>query len=169
MRVSDRDAFAMARRITREEGILAGESCGTAMLAALAVARELTESGRGPGAVIVVIFPDSGRNYLSKLYNDEWMRANGLLASPGAVVRVRDVLEDRHHGEQIPDLVAGPHHGEGRGGDRAARGLRDQPDAGLGGRRGQRAGGARRIDLAREASWSVPTAIRGSWSAPSAR
>jgi cystathionine beta-synthase len=105
VRVSDRDAFAMARRITREEGILAGESCGTAMLAALAVARELAESGRGPGAVIVVIFPDSGRNYMSKLYNDEWMRANGLLASPGAVVRVRDVLEDRHHGEQIPDLV----------------------------------------------------------------
>ena len=105
VRVSDRDAFAMARRITREEGILAGESCGTAMLAALAVAHELAESGRGPGAVIVVIFPDSGRNYMSKLYNDEWMRANGLLASPGAVVRVRDVLEDRHHGEQIPDLV----------------------------------------------------------------
>ena len=105
VRVSDRDAFAMARRITREEGILAGESCGTAMLAALAVARELAESGLGLGAVIVVIFPDSGRNYMSKLYNDEWMRANGLLASPGAVVRVRDVLEDRHHGEQIPDLV----------------------------------------------------------------
>jgi cystathionine beta-synthase len=105
VRVSDRDAFAMARRITREEGILAGESCGTAMLAALAVAHELTESGEGPGSVIVVIFPDTGRNYLSKLYNDEWMRANGLLASPGAVVRVRDVLEDRHHGEQIPDLV----------------------------------------------------------------
>ena len=105
VRVSDRDAFAMARRITREEGILAGESCGTAMLAALQVARELTESGHGPGAVMVVILPDGGRNYLSKLYNDEWMRANGLLASPGAVVRVRQVLEDRHHGEQIPDLV----------------------------------------------------------------
>jgi cystathionine beta-synthase len=105
VRVSDRDAFAMARRITREEGILAGESCGTAMLATLQVARELTESGQGPGAVMVVILPDGGRNYLSKLYNDEWMRANGLLASAGSVVRVREVLEDRHHGEQIPDLV----------------------------------------------------------------
>ena len=105
VRVSDRDAFSMARRITREEGILAGESCGTAMLAALQVARELTESGQGPGAVIVVILPDGGRNYLSKLYNDEWMRANGLLATAGAVVRIREVLEDRHHGEQIPDLV----------------------------------------------------------------
>jgi cystathionine beta-synthase len=105
VRVSDRDAFAMARRITREEGILSGESCGTAMLATLTVARELTESGQGPGAVMVVILPDGGRNYLSKLYNDEWMRANGLLASAGSVVRVREVLEDRHHGEQIPDLV----------------------------------------------------------------
>jgi cystathionine beta-synthase len=54
---------------------------------------------------MVVILPDGGRNYLSKLYNDEWMRANGLLASAGSVVRVREVLEDRHHGEQIPDLV----------------------------------------------------------------
>jgi len=75
------------------------------MLAALHVARELTESGQGPGAVMVVILPDGGRNYLSKLYNDEWMRANGLLASAGSVVRVREVLEDRHHGEQLPDLV----------------------------------------------------------------
>jgi cystathionine beta-synthase len=104
VRVSDRDAFAMARRITREEGILAGESCGTAMVAALEVARELTAEGRSSD-VVVVILGDGGRNYLSKLYNDEWMRANGLLPSPGAVVRVRDVLEDRHHGEQLPDLV----------------------------------------------------------------
>ncbi len=105
VRVSDRHAFAMARRITREEGILAGESCGTAMVAALEVAGELTAEGRGPGSVVVVVLPDGGRNYLSKLYSDEWMRANGLLASAGAVVRVREVLEDRHHGEQIPDVV----------------------------------------------------------------
>ncbi len=105
VRVSDRDAFAMARRITREEGILAGESCGTAMVAALTVARELTETPGGADAVMVVILPDTGRNYLSKLYSDEWMRANGLLESPGAVVRLREVLEDRHHGKQIPDVV----------------------------------------------------------------
>ncbi len=105
VRVSDRDAFAMARRITREEGILAGESCGTAMVAALAVARELTETPGGADAVMVVILPDTGRNYLSKLYSDEWMRANGLLESPGAVVRLREVIEDRHHGKQIPDVV----------------------------------------------------------------
>jgi cystathionine beta-synthase len=105
VRVSDRDAFAMARRITREEGILAGESCGTAMVAALQVARELTATGVGADAVVVVILPDSGRNYLSKLYNDEWMRASGLLPTPGGVVTLRDVLDDHHHGRQLPDVV----------------------------------------------------------------
>jgi len=105
VRVSDREAFAMARRITREEGILAGESCGTAMVAALRVAHELTETGAGADAVVVVILPDSGRNYLSKLYNDEWMRANGLLPTPGGVVTLRDILDDHHHGRQLPDVV----------------------------------------------------------------
>jgi cystathionine beta-synthase len=105
VRVSDRDAFAMARRITREEGILAGESCGTAMVATLEVAHELTESGAGPGSVVVVILPDTGRNYLSKLYHDEWMRANGMLPTPGGVVTLRDILDDHHHGKQLPDVV----------------------------------------------------------------
>jgi cystathionine beta-synthase len=105
VRVSDRDAFAMARRITREEGILAGESCGTAMVAALQVAHELTEVGAARDAVVVVILPDGGRNYLSKLYNDEWMRANGLLPTPGGVVTLRDILDDHHHGKQLPDIV----------------------------------------------------------------
>jgi cystathionine beta-synthase len=56
-------------------------------------------------AVMVVILPDGGRNYLSKLYNDEWMRANALLPSAGAVVRVAELLRDRHHGEELPHLV----------------------------------------------------------------
>src|SRR5689334_21612708 len=75
VRVSDRDAFAMARRITREEGILAGESSGTALIAALDEARRLmrADADAAKDAVLVVIFPDGGRNYLSKLYNDEWM------------------------------------------------------------------------------------------------
>src|SRR3954447_954904 len=107
VRVSDRDAFAMARRITREEGILAGESCGTAMLAALDEARRLMrdEPETAAEAVLVVIFPDGGRNYLSKLYNDEWMRANGLLAPTGAAARVDELLLARHHGGAIPDVV----------------------------------------------------------------
>src|SRR3954454_5297793 len=100
VRVSDRDAFAMARRITREEGILAGESCGTAMLAALDEASRLMREApdTASDAVIVVILPDGGRNYLSKLYNDEWMRANGLLATRGAVVLVGRLSADGHHG-----------------------------------------------------------------------
>ncbi len=107
VRVSDRDAFAMARRITREEGILAGESCGTAMVAALDEARRIMRE-RGAAAreaVMVVVFPDGGRNYLSKLYNDEWMRANGLLSTLGGVVGVEELLRERHHEPGMPDVV----------------------------------------------------------------
>jgi cystathionine beta-synthase len=107
VRVSDRDAFGMARRITREEGILAGESCGTAMAAALDEARRLMarDPAAAPRAVFVVVFPDGGRNYLSKLYDDEWLRKNGLLATSGAVVRVGDVLIGRRDDERLPDVV----------------------------------------------------------------
>jgi len=105
VRVSDREAFAMARRLTREEGILSGGSCGTAMVAAREVVREVTATPDGHEAVVVVLLPDSGRSYLSKIYNDEWMRVNGLLATTGAVVRVGDLLHDRHHAGRLPDLV----------------------------------------------------------------
>jgi cystathionine beta-synthase len=106
VRVSDRDAFAAARRITREEGILAGESCGTALVATLDEARRLIDEDaeRATKAVFVVLLPDGGRSYLSKLYNDEWMRINGLLATTGAVVRVAELLSDHRHG-RLPDLV----------------------------------------------------------------
>lgn len=98
VRVSDLDAFAMARRITREEGILAGGSCGTAVVAVLDEASRLmaADGAAARAAVMVVILPDSGRSYLSKIYNDEWLRSNGLLASTGAVLRVVDILNDRH-------------------------------------------------------------------------
>jgi cystathionine beta-synthase len=105
VRVSDADAFAAARRLTREEGILAGESSGTALVSALTVARELTESGKGAEAVVVVLLPDTGRNYLSKLYNDEWLREHGLLTRPGSVARVGDLLTHHHHGTPLPPLV----------------------------------------------------------------
>ncbi len=106
VRVSDRDAFIMARRITREEGILAGESCGTAVVAALDEARRImaADGQAAQDAVMVVILPDSGRSYLSKLYNDEWMRANGLLGSATEPDRVRAVLTARH-GAEIPPVV----------------------------------------------------------------
>jgi len=108
VRVSDRDSFAMARRITREEGILSGESCGTALLAAFDEARALmaADAEAARRAVMVVILPDGGRNYLSKLYNDEWLRVNGLLPTTGAVIRVADLLRSRPHGDgDRPDVV----------------------------------------------------------------
>jgi cystathionine beta-synthase len=105
VRVSDRDAFAMARRITREEGILAGESSGTAMVATIEAVRDLVDTDGGHEAVVVTLLPDGGRNYLSKLYNDEWMRANGLLQAAGAVSRIDQLLRERHHGQEIPDVV----------------------------------------------------------------
>jgi cystathionine beta-synthase len=106
VRVSDKAAFAAARRLTREEGILSGESCGTALVAALAVAKELTDRPEGGnGAVMVVVMPDTGRNYLSKLYNDEWMRSAGLLSSVTAREPVLRVLSNGHHGPELPDMV----------------------------------------------------------------
>ena len=105
VRVSDRDAFAMARRLTREEGILAGGSCGTAMVAAREVIRDLMTTDGGADAVVVVLLPDGGRNYLSKLYNDEWMRVNGLMATTGAATRIAALLADRHHPTDRPPVV----------------------------------------------------------------
>ena len=70
--VSDRASFSMTRRLAREEGILVGGSCGMAAEAGLQVARE------DPDRLVVVILPDSGRGYLSKVFNDDWMRMNGL-------------------------------------------------------------------------------------------
>ena len=90
MRVTDRDSFLTARRLTREEGILVGGSSGTAMFAALEIAKELDAS-----ALIVVLFADSGRSYLSKIFNDEWMRQNGYLPRYPVQATVLDVMKHR--------------------------------------------------------------------------
>ncbi len=97
VRVPDRDAFRMARRITREEGILVGSSSGTAVVAALTVAAELPA-----GWTIVVILPDTGRNYLSKVYSDTWLLQYGLMERP-EIVRVEEVLSSKHG--EVPALV----------------------------------------------------------------
>ena len=89
VRVSDRDSFLVTRQLARQEGILAGGSAGTAVFAALVVARELPAD-----AVVVVIIPDTGRGYLSKIYNDTWMRENGYLAPPPGE-RVIDVFSEK--------------------------------------------------------------------------
>jgi cystathionine beta-synthase len=100
--VSDRDSFLTARRVTREEGILAGGSCGTAVWAALEVGREL-----GPDAVMVVLLPDSGRGYLSKVYDDGWMADHGFLrATAGGGDTVEAVLSHKAQaGRPLPPLV----------------------------------------------------------------
>lgn len=99
VRVSDRESFRTARRITREEGILVGGSCGTAMFAALSAAQDFDED-----TIIVVLLPDSGRGYLSKLYSEQWMQDNGFLERLPATLRVGDLLRHRHG--QMPELVA---------------------------------------------------------------
>lgn len=97
VRVSDRDSFLTARRITREEGILVGGSAGTAMKAAIEVARDLDEK-----TLMVVILPDTGRNNMSKIYNDEWMRQNGFLER-----FPRQLVEDivLSPNREIPELI----------------------------------------------------------------
>ncbi len=98
VRVSDRDSFRTARRVTREEGILVGGSCGTAMHAALQVAQDLDET-----KVMVVLLPDGGRGYLSKVYSEQWMQDNGYLERLPAALRVADLLRHRHG--DVPELV----------------------------------------------------------------
>jgi cystathionine beta-synthase len=94
--VSDADSFLTARRVTRDEGLLIGGSCGTAVHAALAVSREL-----GPDDVVVVLLPDSGRSYLSKIFDDGWMFDMGFLRAPGPVAG--DVLAAK--GDELAALV----------------------------------------------------------------
>ncbi|KPC94602.1 cystathionine beta-synthase [Streptomyces sp. NRRL F-6602] len=97
--VSDKDSFRMTRRLAKEEGLLVGGSCGMAVVAALEVARPL-----GPDDVVVVLLPDSGRGYLSKIFNDEWMNDYGFLEEGGTTgARVGDVL--RHKAGPMPSLV----------------------------------------------------------------
>ncbi|WP_336321321.1 cystathionine beta-synthase [Streptomyces lavendofoliae] len=96
--VSDKDSFQMTRRLAKEEGLLVGGSCGMAVVAALRVAE-----GLGPDDVVVVLLPDSGKGYLSKIFNDEWMADYGFLEEAGPSASVGDVL--RHKEGDIPKLV----------------------------------------------------------------
>jgi cystathionine beta-synthase len=100
VRVSDRDSFLTARRLAREEGILAGGSGGTSVFAMVEVAKRV-----GRPTTVLTTIPDGGRGYLSKLYDDNWMIEHGFLERRGAPDTVEQVLAFKHAEDGVPDLV----------------------------------------------------------------
>jgi cystathionine beta-synthase len=99
IRVGDRESFLWARRLAREEGILAGGSAGTTVYAAYQVAQRL-----GPGKRVLTMIPDSGRSYLSKIYDDNWMLEHGFVERRAPAPTVEEVLRAKHGGD-IPALI----------------------------------------------------------------
>ena len=99
VRVSDRESFNMARRLAREEGLLVGGSCGTAVAAALKYAARLSEPKQ-----IVVLLPDTGRNYINKIYSDSWMQENGFWEEPTKkTIKLQEILAQK---QDFPSLVS---------------------------------------------------------------
>jgi cystathionine beta-synthase len=99
IQVSDRDSFLTARQLAREEGILAGGSAGSTVWGAVEVAKRLAAD-----ATVLAIIPDSGRSYMSKFYDDNWMLEHGFVERETALPTVDELLHAKHGGE-VPELV----------------------------------------------------------------
>ncbi|MBM3744091.1 MAG: cystathionine beta-synthase [Actinobacteria bacterium] len=97
MEVTDQAAFDMTRRLAREEGLLVGGSCGLAVVAGLEVARKAKS-----GDLVVILLPDSGRGYLGKIFNDDWMRKYGFFKGDGEDL-IGSVLAKKS--KDLPDLI----------------------------------------------------------------
>jgi cystathionine beta-synthase len=94
VRVDDKECFLMTRALTREEGILAGGSAGAAVAGAIRYAEQIDRSGQPPQNIIVLL-PDGAQKYLSKIFDDVWMRDNGFLDTEDPLGTVSDILRSR--------------------------------------------------------------------------
>ena len=99
IKVSDRDSFLVARRMAREEGILAGGSAGSTLWGAIEVAKRLPAD-----ATVLAIIPDTGRSYMSKFYDDNWMLEHGFVERQAPLPTVEELLHAKHGGE-VPEFV----------------------------------------------------------------
>jgi cystathionine beta-synthase len=116
IRVSDRESFLWARRLAREEGIHAGGSGGTSLVASIEIARRL-----GAGKRVLTMIPDSGRNYLSKFYDDNWLLEHGFLERQAPLPSVEEVLRAKHGGDLPAFVTISAHQKVGEGIDTMQR------------------------------------------------